>query len=160
MGPGSRGACHRAALCADPLARPGRQYRFILPKLNPQPHPARVPPSEPEHSVRLQTSRIGSHSDPCREPLASRHPLTGPEVSMQFWDHGLRAAVSAGALDADRMSRLMEFLTARQAGSVPAVAGNSAAPAPRFDLAHLLWYAGALIVISAMGLFSTLAFSN
>ena len=29
-----------------------------------------------------------------------------------------------------------------------------------FDAAHLLWYAGALIVISAMGLFSTLAFSQ
>src|SRR6266849_9731629 len=25
MGPGSRGACHRAALCADPLAWPGRR---------------------------------------------------------------------------------------------------------------------------------------
>ncbi len=33
------------------------------------------------------------------------------------------------------------------------------ASSPRFDLAHLLWYAGALIVIGAMGLFSTLAFT-
>ena len=31
---------------------------------------------------------------------------------------------------------------------------------PRFDTAHLLWYTGALIVIGAMGLFSTLAFST
>ena len=31
---------------------------------------------------------------------------------------------------------------------------------PRFDFAHLLWYAGALIVMTAMGLFSTLAFSQ
>jgi hypothetical protein len=28
MGPGARGACHRAALCADPLAWPGRQLSF------------------------------------------------------------------------------------------------------------------------------------
>jgi len=78
---------------------------------------------------------------------------------MQFTEHDLRAAVSAGALEADRLGRLMEFLATRQTSPVPAVAG-SAAPAPRFDLAHLLWYAGALIVISAMGLFSTLAFSK
>ena len=31
---------------------------------------------------------------------------------------------------------------------------------PRFDLVHLLWYAGALIVIGAMGLFTTLAFAQ
>jgi len=31
---------------------------------------------------------------------------------------------------------------------------------PRFDLSHVLWYAGALIIIAAMGLFSTLAFSS
>jgi hypothetical protein len=43
---------------------------------------------------------------------------------------------------------------------VPAVAGSAVAPAPQFDLAHVLWYAGALIVITAMGLFSTLAFST
>jgi hypothetical protein len=72
---------------------------------------------------------------------------------MQFTDQDLRAAATAGALDADRLNLLLDFLGAR-AGS-PAVAA-----APRFDLAHLLWYAGALIVIGAMGLFSTLAFTN
>ena len=30
----------------------------------------------------------------------------------------------------------------------------------RFDLVHLLWYAGALIIMGAMGLFSTLAFEQ
>jgi len=79
---------------------------------------------------------------------------------MQFSEHDLRAAVSAGALDADRMGRLMEFLATRQGTPALAVAGSAAAPAPQFDLAHLLWYAGALIVITAMGLFSTLAFSS
>ena len=38
-------------------------------------------------------------------------------------------------------------------------AGPAVAP-PHFDFAHLLWYAGALIVMTAMGLFSTLAFSQ
>jgi hypothetical protein len=30
----------------------------------------------------------------------------------------------------------------------------------KFDAAHLLWYAGALIVIGALGLFSTAAYSQ
>jgi len=71
---------------------------------------------------------------------------------MQFTDQDLRAAVTAGALDADRLNPLLDFLSARATSS-------PVAPAPRFDLAHLLWYAGALIVMGAMGLFSTLAFS-
>ena len=71
---------------------------------------------------------------------------------MQFTDQDLRAAVSAGALDADRLNPLLAFLGARATSS-------PVAAAPRFDLAHVLWYAGALIVIGAMGLFSTLAFS-
>ena len=75
---------------------------------------------------------------------------------MQFSEQDLRAAVTAGALDTNALSRLLDFLATRQS-SVPSVA---AAPAPQFDLAHLLWYAGALIVMGAMGLFSTLAFSS
>ncbi|GKT36122.1 hypothetical protein ADUPG1_003111, partial [Aduncisulcus paluster] len=39
-------------------------------------------------------------------------------------------------------------------------AAGEASPAARFDAAHVLWYAGALIVIGAMGLFSTLAFTQ
>jgi hypothetical protein len=72
--------------------------------------------------------------------------------TMHFTDQDLRAAVTAGALDADRLNPLLDFLNARETHS-------PVAPAPRFDLAHLLWYAGALIVMGAMGLFSTLAFS-
>jgi hypothetical protein len=78
---------------------------------------------------------------------------------MQFSEHDLRAAVTAGALDDHSLSRLLDFLATRQS-SVPRIAATSAPPAPQFDLAHLLWYAGALVVISAMGLFSTLAFSS
>src|SRR5215472_8414845 len=72
---------------------------------------------------------------------------------MQYSDDDLRAAVSAGVIDAAGLDRLVAFLVTR--GS----AASDAVPAGRFDVAHLLWYAGALIVIGAMGLFSTVAFS-
>ncbi len=73
---------------------------------------------------------------------------------MQFSDQDLRAAVSAGALEAEKLNPLLAFLGTRAIDAAPADHA-----AVRFDLAHLLWYAGALIVITAMGLFSTLAFS-
>ena len=73
---------------------------------------------------------------------------------MSYSEADLRAAATAGVLDATQLARLIDFLGQRSA-LVP-----TAAPAPRFDVAHLLWYAGALIVITAMGLFSTLAFSQ
>jgi hypothetical protein len=69
---------------------------------------------------------------------------------MRFSDSDLRAASAAGVLDAPQLARLMDFLQARGAPSAAA----------KFGVAHLLWYAGALIVIGAMGLFSTLAFSR
>jgi hypothetical protein len=80
-------------------------------------------------------------------------------ILMQFSEHDLRAAATAGALDDHSLRRLLDFLATRQS-SVPRIAATLATPAPQFDLAHLLWYAGALIVMSAMGLFSTLAFSS
>ena len=73
---------------------------------------------------------------------------------MAYSESDLRAASAAGILDAAQLSRLMEFLRQRTP------LAETAAPAPRFDFAHLLWYAGALIVMTAMGLFSTLAFSQ
>ena len=72
---------------------------------------------------------------------------------MRYSDEDLRAAVDAGVLGAPELDRLLAFLTARR--PAPGVA-----PAPVFDVAHLLWYAGALIVIGAMGLFTTVAFSQ
>lgn len=63
----------------------------------------------------------------------------------------LKAAAAAGILSDSDLNRLTTFL----AGRAPANA-----PTKAFDVAHLLWYAGALIVMSAMGLFSTLAFSQ
>ncbi|MGQ0662507.1 MAG: hypothetical protein ACT4P2_02765 [Pseudomonadota bacterium] len=62
----------------------------------------------------------------------------------------LADAVAAGVIATDHASALWRFLGYRAAIDAR----------PRFDLVHLLWYAGALIVIGAMGLFSTLAFSR
>jgi hypothetical protein len=61
----------------------------------------------------------------------------------------LERAVAAGVLDAARAEALWRFLES-EAQSLR----------PRFDLVHVLWYAGALIVIGAMGLFTTLAFAR
>src|SRR5262245_44371158 len=74
------------------------------------------------------------------------------EESMRFSEDDLRAAVAAGALDGERLDGLVAFLKTRGAAAP--------ASAPQFDLSHVLWYAGALIVIGAMGMFSTLAFSQ
>jgi hypothetical protein len=63
----------------------------------------------------------------------------------------LEAAVAAGVLDRSTLDRLLDFLSRQAPAPVT--------PAARFDLSHLLWYAGALIVMASMGLFSTLAFT-
>jgi hypothetical protein len=70
---------------------------------------------------------------------------------MPYSDEDLRAAAKAGVLSESDLERLLAFL-AKHHAAAPA--------APRFDVVHMLWYAGALIVIGAMGLFSTLAFSQ
>lgn len=81
---------------------------------------------------------------------------------MLISDADLRAAVRAGLIDEAQADRLIGFLAARQ----PAQPAQSAQPdmavppGPKFDLVHILWYAGALIIMGAMGLFSTLAFSR
>lgn len=74
---------------------------------------------------------------------------------MTYTESDLRAASEAGVLDPPQLNDLIAFLRERSSGTA-----GEAAPAPRFDVAHLLWYAGALIVMTAMGLFSTLAFSQ
>lgn len=70
----------------------------------------------------------------------------------------LRAAHTAGLITAKQCGDLISFFDAR--ALLPH--GDHATAASRsssFDLVHVLWYAGTLIVMSAMGLFSTLAFS-
>lgn len=61
-------------------------------------------------------------------------------------------AVAAGIITADQADRLTQFY--EQQGGAPSRL------AAVFDLVHVLWYAGALIVIGAMGLFSTVAFNQ
>jgi hypothetical protein len=70
---------------------------------------------------------------------------------MRYSDVDLQGAASAGVISTADMDRLLAFL---------ARGSTARTPAARFDAAHLLWYAGALIVIGAMGLFSTVAFSQ
>jgi hypothetical protein len=61
----------------------------------------------------------------------------------------LERAVAGGVLEAAQAEALWQFL-----GSQPQ------SLRPQFDLVHLLWYAGALLMIGAMGLFTTLAFAE
>jgi hypothetical protein len=75
---------------------------------------------------------------------------------MPYSVRDLREAANAGVISATDLERLLAFLSA---GEAPDLA-SGASPAAKFDAAHLLWYAGALIVIGAMGLFSTVAFSQ
>ncbi|MDE2385699.1 MAG: hypothetical protein KGO53_13875 [Alphaproteobacteria bacterium] len=68
----------------------------------------------------------------------------------------LEALEQAGLIDAAKRQEIAAFLAARAAAPQSPVA----APAPRFDLTHVLWYAGALIIIAAMGIFTTDAFNR
>lgn len=72
---------------------------------------------------------------------------------MRYSTDDLRAAADAGLITPVQMQSLMDFLLQRVPTSEPS-------SAPRFDAVHMMWYAGALIVMGAMGLFSTLAFSQ
>jgi hypothetical protein len=75
-----------------------------------------------------------------------------PEASVGVARDDIDRAVAAGVIGADQADALWHFLSVKAAPR-PTIR-------PRFDLIHLLWYAGALIVIGAMGLFSTLAFAQ
>lgn len=65
----------------------------------------------------------------------------------------LRRAMEAGLIDEAQFTRIVAWLNA----AIPEDAHS--APAARFDATHVLWYGGALIVMGAMGLFSTTAFA-
>jgi hypothetical protein len=66
-----------------------------------------------------------------------------------FKSDDLRAALDAGVIDQAAFERLSVYLGDRR---------TAASEAPRFDFVHVLWYLGALIVLGAMGLFTTTAF--
>jgi hypothetical protein len=68
-------------------------------------------------------------------------------------DADLRAIRDAGLIDDAKLAEITSFLEQRY----PAATRLTA---PRFDLTHVLWYAGALIVMGAMGLFTNEAFNR
>jgi hypothetical protein len=70
---------------------------------------------------------------------------------MTYSKTDLQAASDAGIISSGQLETLLSFLQSR---------GTTSPSSPKFDVVHVLWYAGALIVITAMGLFSTLAFSR
>jgi len=74
----------------------------------------------------------------------------------------LGAAAEAGIITRDQAERLAIFLAgiAEAPGTSPGAASLVVVAPARFDVSHLLWYAGALIVIGAMTLFTTLAFDQ
>jgi hypothetical protein len=72
---------------------------------------------------------------------------------MRMTDTDLKAATDAGIITPSQYEGLLAFLAQQ-----PARVDDQ--PRRSFDVVHLLWYAGALIVITAMGLFSTLAFAQ
>ncbi len=65
----------------------------------------------------------------------------------------LQAVQGAGLISPEQYRQIVDFLKSRQ--DSPA-----SAKAPRFDLTHVLWYAGALLIMGAMGLFTTDAFNR
>ena len=77
-------------------------------------------------------------------------------MPMATFDDDLRAAFDAGIIDASTHKRLTNFFAERR--------GTASAPpveqAPRFDFINVLWYMGAVIVLGAMSLFTTQAFST
>ncbi|SEB99788.1 hypothetical protein SAMN05444161_0299 [Rhizobiales bacterium GAS191] len=86
-----------------------------------------------------------------------------------FSEADLEAARAAGVLDEAGYLKLKAFLAGR-VSLQPAPAAPSqtqsqsqnqdpAAEKPRFDVTHVLWYTGALLVMTAMGMFSTTAFA-
>jgi hypothetical protein len=75
---------------------------------------------------------------------------------MASLDDDLRAAFDAGVIDASTYKRLTSFFAERRG----AACASPLEQAPSFDLANVLWYMGALIVLSAMSLFATQAFDS
>lgn len=72
-------------------------------------------------------------------------------------DADLRMIRDAGLIDDSKLAEINAFLEARKQ---EAPGADTAATMPRFDLTHVLWYAGALIIIGAMGLFTNEAFNR
>jgi hypothetical protein len=66
-------------------------------------------------------------------------------------DDNLDAAVAAGLLSPELRAKLVAFAASRRETET---AGAMTAPQAKFDPVHVLYYAGALLVMGAMGLFA------
>jgi hypothetical protein len=78
-----------------------------------------------------------------------------------FAEDDLTAARDAGILSEATRRALVDFLHEREEHALDC--GDSAVVRPvalRFDLTHVLWYAGALVVMLSMGIFTTAAFNR
>jgi hypothetical protein len=80
------------------------------------------------------------------------------EADLKFSDDDLCAAHAAGIITAAQCDALLGFLAPRSAIRDAHRAADEGRG--KFDVVHLLWYGGALTVMSAMGLFSTVAFAQ
>lgn len=76
--------------------------------------------------------------------------MSGSGDALRLRRADLTAAAETGILDPTTAERLWSFLAER---------AQPAGPVKRFDLTHVLWYVGALIVIAAMGLLQTTAWA-
>jgi hypothetical protein len=73
-------------------------------------------------------------------------------------DDDLDAAVAAGLLNPELRAELATFAASRR--KTESADAAPATQAAKFDPVHVLYYAGALLVIGAMGLFATAAFDG
>ncbi|MEO9168144.1 MAG: hypothetical protein ABI230_07060 [Aestuariivirga sp.] len=71
-------------------------------------------------------------------------------------DLELSALQAAGIIDSAKCAEIARFLAEHRT----APQSDNAAPTPRFDMTHVLWYGGALIIIAAMSIFTTAAFNG
>ena len=74
-----------------------------------------------------------------------------PDIKSEYLNTSdLQAVQDAGLIDQALHDKISEFLRTRNAPKLQ----------PRFDLTHVLWYLGALIIIGAMGIFTNDAFNR
>jgi hypothetical protein len=83
----------------------------------------------------------------------------GKRLNLMFDEDDLDAARQAGLLSQDGYVALKTFLAGRASTRPVMQAPPRGDGGPRFDVTHVLWYLGALIVMTAMGIFSTTAFA-
>lgn len=93
--------------------------------------------------------------------MALRRQIGTPDAR-RFNEGDLVAARDAGVLTGASHAALVAFLRKRQEDTAEhrVESRQPHSPAVRFDLTHVLWYAGSLVVMLAMGVFTTEAFNR